>query len=353
MKHMRLQHFGFTLIELLLVIAIIGVLLGMALPAVQSIRESARRLSCLDRVRQLTLAALNYESARQRYPSGTLGFAGLLQYPTDITEETWFDPSAQYYWKNTQHTSSLAFLLPYLEQSALADALPTTMFSETAYHPWPGDLPTVAAVGRKKLPLFFCPSDSLESTPPPNIIVALNPAWYSEVGSPQYGDVLAPAIDELPGPERLAPTNYLGCLGAHSGADYPLVFLRGYEGIMSCRKRVRVADVRDGTSNTIIFGEGLGTIRDKERRAVSSWMFAGVARGRGAPAWGQTYSVEDDCYFLGDKVNSSVAGFGSMHPQTVNFAKADGSTLTVNRSISLDVFYGLCGRNDGFIITEF
>ena len=63
---------GFTLVELLVVIAIIVILIAMLLPAVQSVRESARRTECMNNFRQLSLAALNYESAHMHFPSGVL-----------------------------------------------------------------------------------------------------------------------------------------------------------------------------------------------------------------------------------------------------------------------------------------
>lgn len=100
---------GFTLVELLVVVAIIGILVSLLLPAVQAARESARRLQCANNLKQIALAALNYESSHKRLPP-----SGLAKLRYDATHEVEvFNPygSPQLSWA--------VVILPYLEQPAL------------------------------------------------------------------------------------------------------------------------------------------------------------------------------------------------------------------------------------------
>lgn len=88
---------GFTLVELLTVVGIIGVLIALLLPAVQAVREAARRTNCLNNVKQIALATLNFESSQQHFPPGKHG----PQMPL-LAHRSWF-----------------CELLPYLEQDAI------------------------------------------------------------------------------------------------------------------------------------------------------------------------------------------------------------------------------------------
>ncbi len=92
------QRNGFTLVELLVVIAIIGIMVSLLLPAVQMVRESARRTSCSNNIRQLGLATLNYESARRSLPPPRIGQDGY-----------------------NELGSTFVLLLPWLEQGARFD----------------------------------------------------------------------------------------------------------------------------------------------------------------------------------------------------------------------------------------
>src|SRR4051794_26036122 len=129
----RLQ--GFTLVELLVVIAIIGILVALLLPAIQSAREAARRSQCTNNLRQLALAAHNYESSKKEFPTGRR--AGTVTTPTGGTA-------------SVTQWGHLALILPFLEEATARDQI--NLYDYT-------NGPGVNPVKFQKFTVFSCPSD--------------------------------------------------------------------------------------------------------------------------------------------------------------------------------------------------
>ena len=119
---------GFTLVELLVVIAVIAVLLGILVPAVQQVREAARHTECLNHLRQLGLYNLNYESAHMHFPSGI--------YDDDDNHRTCL-------------RNGLVELLPMLEQNKQRPFFDDSL-------PWSD--PANLAVSTETIPTFECPT---------------------------------------------------------------------------------------------------------------------------------------------------------------------------------------------------
>src|SRR4051794_21019455 len=134
---MKQRRRGFTLIELLVVIAIIAVLIALLLPAVQAAREAARRAQCVNNLKQLGLAAMNYESSNGALPPTAVDATILL----------------------TNDFSMKARLTPYLEQQAAYNAL-NQSFSFSATHGTSKDVThTNWTVRTMQINSLLCPSD--------------------------------------------------------------------------------------------------------------------------------------------------------------------------------------------------
>jgi prepilin-type N-terminal cleavage/methylation domain-containing protein len=199
---------AFTLVELLVVIAIIGVLVSMLLPAVQAARESARRSSCSNNLRQLGLALQQYHDAAKRFPPGS--------FPSR--------PGAAPGQLAAFHHTCLTALLPYLEQGNVRDQ--TNFNGQQAW-----GQPIVGF----NMPNLLCPSDGgLEANNAHGIAIT------NYVGSEgwSYGQVpalLTPALNDP----------IFGQL--NSRGDYSGLFVGG--------RSHGFHHIKDGTSNTIAIAE--------------------------------------------------------------------------------------------------
>jgi prepilin-type N-terminal cleavage/methylation domain-containing protein len=134
---------GFTLIEMIVVIAIIGILLSLLLPAIQKARESARRAQCLSNLRQLGVALDLHASQYGRYPPG---FVGAHSTADGSVMFDFYSPQAK--------------LLPFIEQGPLFNSINFALdLPEAPASSFPGGTAANATALGTRLALFLCPSD--------------------------------------------------------------------------------------------------------------------------------------------------------------------------------------------------
>ena len=167
----KLRH-GIAIIELIVYCLILGVLALLLFPALQSVRESARSSTCLDRLRQISLAGQSYLSLNSRFPPGTLGIADHISL-TSHPPADFLRPGSEIYWKNYQHSSYLVFLLPHMELQSVSGEIPSQLidirktyleaYGGSPPYSWAGEIPSVAELMTQGFKEFFCPSDSLSN----------------------------------------------------------------------------------------------------------------------------------------------------------------------------------------------
>ncbi|MAT71525.1 MAG: prepilin-type cleavage/methylation domain-containing protein [Planctomycetaceae bacterium] len=258
MPHSVKTRRGFTLVELLVVIAIVGVLIALLLPAIQAAREAARRVQCTNNLKQLGLAAQNFESATKTLPPGYASRS--LESPPHPGRDpqTWDAPPG---WGWT------AFLLPHLEQAALSEQIDTNApIWDTA----------LAAIVATRIEMLLCPSSTGDREP---FAVA------SEAGDP----LLIAGREVILGRSHyVASHGQESCWGECGAQATNTVFTNIYtsetreiaiggdvslfaDGPFYRDSQVAFREITDGLTNTIFFGEHSSALSDK------SW--AGVVPG--------------------------------------------------------------------------
>ncbi len=332
------QRQGFTLIELLVVMAIISILLGLLLPAVQKTREAAARLQCQSNLRQLGISLHSYHNTTGRFPPAgkSYGICNGVNSPL-------FQPDPIVY-----NVHGLMLLLPYLEQGALYDqwnqqaASGDFLVTSLGIY-YTGSLmlasPSATASGNAALAatpiqLLLCPSDSGNPFIPPDPLY-----------SPDLGAGVAAAKTSY---EFVVKDRDNGYFNFWSQAG-PMRYMFGEN------SRTRFTDITDGTSNTLALGEQtLETVSGP----TSGWAYRGYSQVGIDPVgfWNVTVPLQGlniwNFNGLSDQIGTRAASYNaaSLHPGGVNFVFADGSVRFVSETIDIVSLTNLCTIADGQLI---
>jgi type II secretory pathway pseudopilin PulG len=316
-------------VELLVVIAIIGVLVALLLPAVQSAREAARRMNCTNNLRQQGIGLHNFHDANGTFPPG-----GITNGPCCGTQSasTW-----------------TIFILPYVEQQALYDRYDQTVANEHANN---------AFVRTQFVKSYSCPSDPLIKK---TMVPASGPGNTAglQYMTGSYRS-MAGVTDGLGWFDaecgRIYPLSQRGILHSTSDPKYPTPYAANYTAPPYGKERL--ANVTDGTSNTLMVGEYYTGPKSTPTR-TTFWAYTYTSFNQSEvvlpPQTRQLFADYDRCVnscptCVGTS-NPCKRSWGSFHPNTVNFVVVDGSIRALSTNIDMLQFAAMGTIEGGETVT--
>jgi prepilin-type N-terminal cleavage/methylation domain-containing protein len=259
---------GFTLVELLVVITIIGILMSLLLPAVQSARESARKVQCANNIRNLGLALNNYHTSFKIFPPSSV-------WKNNVNGKLQLDLAHLNDSNNSQlYENWVILILPQLEQINLLNSF-------NLLKPTP-DAANATARGTS-LGVMLCPTDNFNGKP---FMGSASSGKTGQMGDNwARGNYAANASSGYMVPGGTGSNGGVGAGGTNpNGGGWTN---RWYQGVMGANISLRIDDIHDGASNTILVGEIRAGIIPQDTRGV--WAMSG---GCPSALWAHGYASD-------------------------------------------------------------